>query len=125
LLRRLLDFRGRRYAAERAALEAGAGPREVAAFLLRWRLNWEDGSRASLRRDVEHLMLLAERACALGHEGAGRELLELCREYLEVLNDDGAFRADGRMMKVEAARRAAELIRAVELGARKLAEGMG
>ncbi|MFO0830358.1 MAG: hypothetical protein U0637_00815 [Phycisphaerales bacterium] len=112
------DFRGRRYARQRAVAPELSVIRE---YVRSWSLNWEDGSRASYQRDLEHLRWLAQAARNGGADSMQRDALTAAVEDIQgLIADDSSFRIDGRMMVPEAAKKFARDINRLEAAQREL-----
>jgi hypothetical protein len=71
----------------------------------KWRLNWENGSRASCIADYDYLVALV-RESALSSNASNNKAIDksvqLSLELAAILRDDANFRIDGRMMTINA-----------------------
>ncbi|MEX2219492.1 MAG: hypothetical protein WD749_12130 [Phycisphaerales bacterium] len=104
----ILDFTGRRWRRQRAAVEAALqrgdhmGAAEALCLAIRTsRPNWENGSRESRMRDLDHLAWCAETLAAASSE-LRPELARITRAVAGLrgfLADRENFGLDGRMVR--------------------------
>lgn len=88
--------------------------RDCLILLRKWNLNWEIGSRHSCVLDYTYLDSILKEWLSV-HDRDGRNALitqarHLCEKLVAITEDDKNYRADGRMMKGDAASRAATML---------------